>query len=149
MTGGKKGDAPSGPAADAAPAGRGKRTRAEKPKRVGFGVEQLPDVDRAERLHCSGRQVPSPMGDFLVELGVRSEPDGTSTVLFECKNSALRYELPLRITTWRERRKVRRQATDGLDPLCPRAELGPPLERRGDSWYCPRCNLMFGRLPEE
>lgn len=137
MTDGKKG------------AARRKRAPKKKKDRVGFGVAELPDVERAERLHCSGRQVPSPMGDFLVELGVRSEPDGTSTVLFECKNSALRYELPLRISTWRERRKVREQAIDGLDPLCPRAELGPPLERRADAWYCPRCNLMFGRVPEE
>lgn len=126
-----------------------KRAAKKKPERVGFGVAELPDVERAERLHCSGRQVPSPMGDFLVELGVRSEPDGTSTVLFECKNSALRYELPLRISTWRERKKVRAQALDGLDPLCPRAELGPPLERREKDWFCPRCNLMFGRVPDE
>lgn len=149
MTGGKKGA--GAPVPKAAPAARRKRKRAprKKKERVGFGAAELPDVERAERLHCSGRQVPSPMGDFLVELGVRSEPDGTSTVLFECKNSALRYELPLRISTWRERKKVRAQALDGLDPLCPRAELGPPLERRADNWYCPRCNLMFGRVPEE
>ena len=100
-----------------------------------------------ERLHCSGRQVPSPMGGFLMDLGVRQEADGTSTILFECKTSALRYELPLRISTWRERRKVRLQAEEGLDPMCPRGELGPTLVRRGKDYFCPRCSIMFGRAP--
>lgn len=118
-----------------------------KPPRVGFGVPELPEVRKAERLHCSGRQVPSPMGGFLMDLGVRQEQDGTSTVLFECKTSALRYEMPLRISTWRERRKVRLQAEDGLDPMCPRGELGPTLVRRGKDFFCPRCSLMFGRVP--
>lgn len=87
------------------------------------------------------------MGDFLVELGVRSEPNRTSTVLFECKTSTLRYQMPLRRSTWRERRNVRMQAEEGVEPMCPRAELGPRLVRRGQDWYCPRCNLMFGRVP--
>lgn len=116
-------------------------------KPIGFGATELPDVDKAERLHCSGRQVPSPMGGFLESLGTRSEPNGTSTILFECKISTLRFQLPLRRSTWRERRKVRTQADEGLDPMCPRAELGPALERRGRDWYCPRCNLMLGRVP--
>ena len=115
--------------------------------RVGFGVEQLEEVGKAERLHCSGRQVPSPMGGFLMELGNRAEPDGTSTILFECKTSALRFELPLRISTWRERRKVRIQTEQGLDPQCPRGASGPALVRRGMHFHCPRCNLMFGRVP--
>lgn len=115
--------------------------------RIGFGVSQLSEVMKAERLHCSGRQVPSPMGGFLVDLGVRAEANGTSTVLFECKTSALRYELPLRISTWRERRKVKGQVEEGLDPMCPRGgKLGPPLVRREKDWYCPRCSLMFGRV---
>lgn len=114
---------------------------------VGFGATELPDLDKAERLHCSGRQVPSPMGGFLESLGTRGEPNGTSTVLFECKISTLRFQLPLRRSTWRERRKVRAQADEGLEPMCPRAELGPALVRRGQDWYCPRCNLMFGRAP--
>lgn len=118
-----------------------------RPAREGFGVEELDQPKKMERLHCSGRQVPSPMGGFLMELGARQEADGTSTVLFECKTSALRFELPLRISTWRERRKVRLQAEEGLDPLCPRGELGPPLARRGKDFFCPRCNIMFGRVP--
>lgn len=125
----------------------GARKKAEKPARVGFGEEELPEVKKMERLHCSGRQVPSPNGGFLMELGVRQEPDGTSTILLECKVSALRYELPLRISTWRERRKVRIQADEGLDPMCPRGELGPPLVRRGKDFFCPRCSIMFGRAP--
>ena len=117
------------------------------PRRIGFGVEEVAEVKKMERLHCSGRQVPSPMGGSLMDLGVRQEPDGTSTILFECTKSALRYELPLRISTWRERRKVRLQADEGLDPMCPRGELGPTLVRRGKSFFCPRCNIMLGRAP--
>ncbi len=148
----------SGGGSAEAPRGRkrspGKRKAPKEPfvpkklrKPVGFGATELPDVDKAERFHCSGRQVPSPMGGFLESLGTRGEPDGTSTVLFECKISTLRFQLPLRRSTWRERRKVRMQADEGLDPMCPRAELGPGLVRRGRDWYCPRCNLMFGRVP--
>ena len=118
-----------------------------KPDRVGFGVEELDEVKKMERLHCSHRQVPSPMGGFLMELAVRPEKNGTSTVLFECKTSALRFELPLRISTWRERRKVRIQAEEGLDPMCPRGEIGPRLVRRGKDFFCPRCSIMFGRVP--
>lgn len=123
------------------------RKRPAKPAREGFGVERLKAVKEVERLHCSGRQVPSPMGGSLMELGNRTEPDGTSTVLFECKTSALRFELPLRISTWRERRKVRMQAEEGVDPQCPRGAPGPALVRRGIHFHCPRCNLMFGRVP--
>ncbi|MCE2397554.1 MAG: hypothetical protein J4F34_00715 [Gemmatimonadetes bacterium] len=115
--------------------------------RVGFGVPELPEAKRMERLHCAGRQVPSPVGGFVMALGVRQEEDRTSTILFECKTSALRYELPMRVSGWRERRKVRIQVEEGLDPLCPRAELGPPLVRRGKDFYCPRCNIWFGRVP--
>ena len=118
-----------------------------KPSRVGFGVPELPEPRRMERLHCAGRQVPSPVGGFVMPLGVRQEEDRTSTILFECKTSALRYELPMRVSGWRERRKVRIQVEEGLDPLCPRAELGPPLVRRGKDYYCPRCNIWFGRVP--
>ena len=124
-----------------------KTVAAKRPERVGFGVEELAEVKKLERLHCSGRQVPSPMGGFLMDLGVRAEPDGTSTVLFECKTSALRFQLPLRVSTWRERRKVRVQADEDLDPLCPRGELGPPLVRRGKDFFCPRCSIMFGKVP--
>ena len=118
-----------------------------KASRVGFGVPELPAAKRMERLHCAGRQVPSPVGGFVMALGVRQEEDRTSTILFECKTSALRYELPMRVSGWRERRKVRIQVEEGLDPLCPRAELGPPLVRRGKDFYCPRCNIWFGRVP--
>lgn len=127
--------------------GSTKQKTAAGPAREGFGVEELEQVRKMERLHCSGRQVPSPMGGFLMELGARQEADGTSTILFECKTSALRFELPLRISTWRERRKVRLQSEEGLDPLCPRGELGPALVRRGRDFFCPRCNIMFGRVP--
>lgn len=121
-----------------------KRKRA-KPARVGFGAPPLEDARAMERLHCGGQQLPSPMGGSLAELGVRAEPDGTSTVLFECRTSALRFELPMRISTWRERRKVKVQVEEGLEPLCPRGEPGPRLVRRQDVWFCPRCNLKFGR----
>lgn len=111
----------------------------------GFGVEELSDTKRMERLYCSGRQLPSPMGGFLVALGVRSEPDGTSTVLFECQSSSLRYQLPIRKATRTEKSKVKAQVEEDLDPLCPRGDEGPNLVRRGNDWFCPRCNIKYGR----
>lgn len=111
----------------------------------GFGVEELSDPKRMERLYCSGRQLPSPMGGFLVALGVRAEPDGTSTVLFECQSSSLRYQLPIRKATRTEKSKVKAQVEEGLDPLCPRGDEGPGLVRRGNDWFCPRCNIKYGR----
>ena len=122
---------------------RGKSATAKGP--IGFGVEQLEDVKKAERLFCSGRQVPSPLGGFLVPLGVRAEVNGTSTVLFECQSSSLRYQLPIRVATRTEKAKVKGQIVEGLDPLCPRGDGGPVLVRRGFDWYCPRCNIKFGR----
>ena len=130
-----------------APDPKGSEKGHTRGSRVGFGVPELPEAKRMERLHCAGRQVPSPVGGFVMALGVRQEEDRTSTILFECKTSALRYELPMRVSGWRERRKVRIQVEEGLDPLCPRAELGPPLVRRGKDFYCPRCNIWFGRVP--
>ena len=112
---------------------------------VGFGVEELAEAKKMERLYCSGRQIPSPMGGFLVALGVRAESDGTSWVLFECQSSSLRYQLPIRKATRTEKSKVKSQTDEGLDPLCPRGEEGPSLVRRGSDWYCPRCNIKFGR----
>jgi len=112
---------------------------------VGFGVEELADAKKMERLFCSGRQLPSPMGGILIALGVRSEDDGTSTVLLECQSSSLRYQLPIRKATRTERTKVKGQVDEGLDPLCPRGEEGPSLVRRANDWYCPRCNIKFGR----
>ena len=115
-----------------------------KPARIGFGAQALKNGRTMEQLYCSDRQLPSPMDGSLAYLGVRAEPDGTSTVLFECTRSALRFELPMRNSSWRERRKVKEQVADGLEPLCPRAELGPVLQRRENYWYCPRCNIKFG-----
>lgn len=117
-----------------------------KPARVGFGVPVLDDARAMERLYCSDRQLPSPMGGSLAYMGVRAEASHGSTVLFECTRSALRFELPMRGSSWRERRKVKDQVADGLEPLCPRAALGPALQRREDQWYCPRCNIKFGLI---
>lgn len=85
------------------------------------------------------------MGGFLVPLGVRAEDKGTSTVLFECQSSSLRYQLPVRAATRGEKAKVKAQIEEGLDPLCPRGDGDPVLVRRGVDWYCPRCNIKFGR----
>ena len=132
---------------DAPQSATGKKEEEPVSSPMGFGYDELAEVKKMERLHCSGRQVPSPMGGFLEALGVREEKNGTSTVLFECKTSALRFQLPLRISTWRERRKVRLQSDEDLDPLCPRGELGPSLVRRGKDFFCPQCSIMFGRVP--
>ena len=120
---------------------RSKSATAKKP--TGFGVEELADTKQMERLYCSGRQVPSPMEGFLVALGVRAEEDGTSTVLFECQSSSLRFQLPIRKATRTEKKKIKDQVEEGLDPLCPRGD--DSLVRRGSNWFCPRCNIGFGK----
>ncbi|MGI9626750.1 MAG: hypothetical protein ACR2QM_07940 [Longimicrobiales bacterium] len=119
--------------------------KAAPPASLGFGVEELSEPKKMERLYCSGRQVPSPLGGFLVPLGVKAEDDGTATVLLECQTSSLRYQLPIRKATRTETSKVKAQVKEGLDPLCPRGDGDPSLVRRGADWYCPRCNIKFGR----
>lgn len=120
-----------------------KSSTANKP--VGFGVPELDEPKKMEKLYCSGRQVPSPMGGFLVPLGVKAEEDGSSTVLLECQSSSLRYQLPIRKATRTEKSHVKDQVSDDLEPMCPRGDGAPALVRRGSDWYCPHCNIKYGR----
>ncbi len=115
-------------------------------ERVGFGVADLGDVKKMEKLFCSGESLPSPAGGMLVRLGARPEPDGTSWVLLECPSSSLRFQLPIRKATKGEKVKVQAQLDAGEVSLCPRGGLGPPLVRRGKDLYCPRCNIKYGAV---
>ena len=56
---------------DAPQSTTGERKQKQLPSPIGFGYDELLAVKKMERLHCSGRQVPSPMGGFLEALGVR------------------------------------------------------------------------------
>jgi hypothetical protein len=88
----------------------------------------------------------SPMEGTLHELRVRPEADGSGTVLFECSESSLRYQLHIPKATRRDREKVREQQDEGRDPLCPR-HVDPPvkLQRSGDHLICPRCQVRYGK----
>lgn len=122
------------------------RTNTSSEELVGFGVEEVADAKKMEKLYCSGRQLPSPMGSILVPLGVRAEESGASWVLLECQSSSLRYQLPIRKATRGEKTKVKEQVEKDREALCPRGEAGPRLVRRGKDLYCPRCNVKYGKM---
>ena len=86
------------------------------------------------------------MGGTLHKLRVRSEPDGSGTVLFECSASSLRYELRIPKATRRDREKVKERQSEGYDPFCPRC-VEPPekLLRSGIYLICPHCGVRYGR----
>lgn len=93
-----------------------------------------------------GRRMDSPMGGFLEPLGVRGEPDGSGTALFECSASSLRFTLRLPKATRTEVGKVKKQREAGDDPTCPRHDDPPRrLQRLGEWLMCPACGVRFGR----
>ena len=112
---------------DAPQSATGERKQKQLPPPIGFGYDELswPWSRRWSVFTAPGGRCPPRWAGSSRRSAFREEPDGTSTVLFECKTSALRFQLPLRISTWRERRKVRLQSDEGLDPLCPRGETRP------------------------
>lgn len=98
------------------------------------------------KAYYANLRLESPMGGILHELRVRPEADGSGTVLFECSDSSLRYELQIPKATRRDREKVREQQDDGRDPVCPRhVEPLEKLQRTGDTLVCPRCGVRYGK----
>lgn len=96
--------------------------------------------------YYASQRMESPMGGILHELRVRPDPDGSGTVLFECSDSSLRYELHIPKATRRDKEKVREQQDEGRDPVCPRhADPLEKLLRSGDHLICPRCGVRYGR----
>jgi hypothetical protein len=110
------------------------------------GVIILSGEKEVLRLFYAGQQIPSPMGGFLMVLGVQPNPDGTAGILFECSASSLRYRLEVPAATRTERSKVRAVQKQGDDPDCPRHGAGIRLIRAGSELLCPLCGISYGRV---
>ncbi len=98
------------------------------------------------RLFYGGHQLPSPMGGFLMLLGVRPATTGAATVLFECSASSLRYTLSIPKSTPKERSEVKKLQQEGEDPDCPRHGAGARLVRAGNELVCKLCGVSYGRV---
>lgn len=113
------------------------------------GIPLVKDPKKAKallKIYYEGGRMPSPMGGFLEPLRVRPEDDGTGTALFECSASSLRFSLPIPKATRAERKKVKEQQEERLDPTCPRHDDPPrSLQRVGDHLVCPACGVRYGR----
>jgi hypothetical protein len=98
------------------------------------------------RLYYGGHQLPSPMGGFLMLLGVRPSTGGKATALFECSASSLRYTMSIPKATGKERAEVKKVQQAGDDPDCPRHGPGVRLVRAGDELVCTLCGVSYGRV---
>lgn len=95
--------------------------------------------------YYKGGHLPSPMGGFFDPLRVRTESDGSGTVLLECSASSLRYELSVPKATRQEKAAVK-AAQDADEPVvCPRhSEPTLRLRRVGGHLVCPQCGVRYG-----
>jgi hypothetical protein len=110
------------------------------------GVIVLADEKEVLRLFYGGQQIPSPMGGFLMLLGVQPHDRGRAGVLFECSASSLRYRLEIPAATRTERSKTRQAQAAGEDPDCPRHGVGIRLVRAGSDLLCPLCGIPYGKV---
>ncbi len=119
-----------------------------RPKaRVGTdGVMVLEDDKYLHKAYYSGQQVPSPVGGFLMLLGVRPTADGAAVALFECSASSLRYQMEVPKATRAERAAVKEVQDAGDDPDCPRHGPGHRLHRAGRELVCPLCGIAYGKV---
>ncbi|MEK9501445.1 hypothetical protein [Gaopeijia maritima] len=92
-----------------------------------------------------GGHLPSPMGGFLDPLRVRTESDGSGTVLFECSASSLRYELRVPKASRDEKAAVKAAQEADEPVVCPRCEPARRLRRAGTHLVCPRCGVRYGK----
>ena len=123
------------------------RTREPRRPDPNADAVELPEPKKQLKRYYAGRHMPSPMGGFLEPLRVRTEEDGSGSVLFECSASSLRYRLPIPKATRTERQKVKAQQDAGEDPTCPRhTESTQRLQRSRDHLVCPVCGARFGRV---
>ena len=88
----------------------------------------------------------SPMDGFLAPLRVRSNDDGSGTVVFECSASSLRFELAIPSATRGEKKKVKKVQEEGEDPNCPRHDPPQHLNRVGPYLVCPLCGVRYGKV---
>ena len=104
----------------------------------------LSDEESLLRLYYDGGRLPSPSGGFLIVLGVRSEDEGSGSILLECTSSSLRYRMSVPKATRSERKKVRAMIDDGIDPKCPR-HRGQLLVRKRHDLACPSCGVRYAK----
>ena len=90
--------------------------------------------------------MPSPMDGFLAPLRVRSDDDGSGTVIFECSASSLRFSLAIPSATRGEKKKVKKVQDEGDDPNCPRHHPPQRLNRVGPYLLCPLCGVRYGKV---
>jgi hypothetical protein len=112
---------------------------------LGEGTLPVTDEETLRQLYYAGAQLPSPMGGFLEVLHVQAEADGSGTVIFECLSSSLRFRLPLKAATRTERKKVRERIDAGMEPECPRHEVGRRLHRVGRDLICSACGVKYAK----
>ena len=106
----------------------------------------VPDPKKIQKLYYAGLQLPSPEGGFLEVLRVRPEADHSATILFECNTSSLRYSLEIPAATRGDKKKVKDQQEDGVDPTCPRHGPGMRLNRVGIELVCTPCGVAYGKV---
>jgi hypothetical protein len=107
---------------------------------------ELPDQKAQLKRYYHGSQMPSPMGGFLEPLRVRSEDDGSGTVIFECSASSLRFALHVPAASRGEKAGVKEKQEAGEDPACPRHDPVQRLNRVGQYLVCPLCGVRYGRV---
>jgi hypothetical protein len=95
--------------------------------------------------YYAGYRMESPMGGFLILLGLRPGEDGDSVGIFECSASSLRYEMVIPKATRGERKKVKDAIDDGSDPDCPRHGPGTRLVRAGKDLVCLGCGVAYAK----
>jgi hypothetical protein len=106
----------------------------------------VPDPKKILKLYYAGLQMPSPEGGFLEVLRVRSEEDKSATVLFECNTSSLRYSMSIPAASRAEKKKVKDQQEEGVDPTCPRHGPSMRLSRVGTELVCSPCGIAYGKV---
>ena len=106
---------------------------------------ELPDQRAQLKRYYQGARMPSPVGGFLEPLRVRTEDDGSGTLILECSASSLRFVLPIPAATRGERRTIKKSQADGNDPTCPRHDPSQWLNRVGPYLVCPLCGVRYGR----
>ena len=106
---------------------------------------QLDNEKDVLKAYYAGQRIESPMGGYLMLLGVRALEGGTALAIFECSASSLRYRVEIPKATRTERKKVREVIDAGDDPDCPRHGQGERLMRAGKDLVCTACGIAYAR----
>ena len=106
---------------------------------------QLDNEKDVLKAYYAGQRIESPMGGYLMLLGIRAVEGGGAIAIFECSASSLRFEVEIPKATRTERKKVREVLDDGDDPDCPRHGAGQRLVRAGKDLVCTACGVAYAR----